>query len=201
MSFERPTLDELAWHEAGHAYAYAALADGLPDELGLAKVNPDSARGWCARGTLLYRMGDTIDEVPAEMRRALAGAAAAEIIVALAGPVAECRFRNSGDAAMTKRFFEVNQQVLLTSDALDSDGDFTRVRSCLAYAKPSDPGRAFLRLLELADAVVDQHWEKIGRLAERLRKKRRLSATQLDFWFERHEAQLFRYDADVLLAA
>lgn len=199
MSFEKPTLDELAWHEAGHAYAYTALADGVPDELGLAMVKPNMARGWCSRGTILYQLGDTLGDAPSEMRRPLAWQAAAEIIVAVAGPLAECRYRNRGDAALTKKFFEVNVEVFLTSDALDTDGDFTRVRSCLSYSRPTEPARAFLRLVELAETILDENWSKIGRLAERLRKKRRLSAKQLDFWFERHEAQLYRLEPDILL--
>lgn len=99
------------------------------------------------------------------------------------------------------RFFEENLQVFLMSDSLDTDGDFARVRRCLAYVAPTAPDRALFDLIKVADNIVDENWENIGRLAERLRKKYRLSATQLDYWFDRHPGELFRIEPEMLLAA
>lgn len=105
MSFLCPTRLELSRHEAGHAYASAALRDGdAPIEIGLGRNADGSDHGWCERQTMLYEMGRPLREFPEEQQPPLARSAAAEIIVALAGPLAEFRQRTpDGTCARARR--------------------------------------------------------------------------------------------------
>ena len=68
MTFLDPTRAELSRHEAGHAYAYAALnRGGEPEELGLAKAE-NGWRGWCLRRTMLHREVGAISDQASNVR-------------------------------------------------------------------------------------------------------------------------------------
>ncbi|RYG87980.1 MAG: hypothetical protein EON59_05820 [Alphaproteobacteria bacterium] len=113
--------------------------------------------------------------------------AAAEIVIALAGPLAECRYyKRSRSAAHI--ILGRNAESLLEPGCLDVDGDFERVRKSMEYASPPEPVVSFRRLLAVADEVVQANWSSIGLLAAELYRSGTIGEDDLEDFFARRPA-------------
>lgn len=194
MSFMRPTRRQLAQHEAGHAYAYAALTGNPPDELGLIREEDGSHRGWSTRSRLLHPSASSIGLENDEIRWGMRWHANAEIIIALAGPVAECRFRNRARSGSLFPLL-MNVDLVLSPDTLDAFGDFHRVRVILQYAYLGCEQTAFRTLLEEAGEVVAANWSSITKLARVLQISQVVNDDALFEQFCNHPARDYSLDA------
>lgn len=190
MSFQIPTRFELAVHEAGHAYAFAAVCrHGAPYELGLAR-NETGNHGWCNRKTLLHRE-IRLASVPTDCLDGFRWAAAAEIVIAIAGSVAEFRRRHRSRLTGLLVILS-NAELFLKPGVFDVDGDFERIRSTLAYIQAPDPLASFRRLIEACDEIVSRNWQSIILLSRRLLETGLLGEDDLAEWFEAHPAKSHR---------
>lgn len=187
MSYEQPTRDELAYHEAGHAYAFAALVRfEEPVELGLGVDAQGMPTGWCRR-TSLTLAGERAESVPPGVLPHLRYQSQAEVVIAMAGPAAEFRRRHRSRGAGLRALLARDGDVLEPSNE-NCDGDFGRVRRVVDALEPVDD-RAFLRdLVRIADEIVATDWHRIGLLARRLAAGGVLGETALVEWFGRHPA-------------
>lgn len=188
LSFQNPTKHELAVHEAGHAYAFAALCRlDAPFELGLGRDETGN-HGWCNRRTLLLR-NMRLASVPPDCLEGFQSMAAAEIMIAIAGPIAEFRRRHRS------RFGGIfvvlgNAELFLKPGVFDVDGDFERIRSTLDYIQAPDPLASFRRLIAACDEIVARNWQSIILLSRRLLEAGLLGEDELGDWFEAHPAKL-----------
>ena len=196
MSFESPTRLELAIHEAGHAYAYAALNRwDEPEELGLGADGNGAAHGWCRRTTLLHR-SVCLQRVPTDALPAIEWQAAAEVVIAIAGPMAEFRHRrrsrmNGGLMILA------NVEKFLQPGAFDVDGDFERIRATLDYIGPTDKPAALRALADVAESVVAANWASIRRLGRHLDERGLLNADQITGWFAAHPVRWEPFASDL----
>lgn len=187
MSFQNPTRHELAVHEAGHAYAFAALCRlDTPYELGLGRDETGN-HGWCNRRTLLHREV-RLASVPPDCMEGFQLMAAAEIVIAIAGSVAEFRRRHRSRLAGLLVILG-NAEVFLKPDAFDVDGDFERIRTTLDYIQAPDPLASFRKLIGVCDDVVARNWQSIILLSRRLLEAGLLGEDELGDWFEAHPAR------------
>lgn len=196
MSFHRPTLLELAMHEAGHAYAFASLIHlEEPLELGLRTSDAGEPHGWCRRREIAISELP-LSRLPADVRPGFEWQAGAEVVVAISGPIAECRHRrrNRWEPAFD---FHRNAEAFLTPTGLDTDGDFQRIRDNVAYLQPADPVAKLRELMEIADEVVHRNWPAIKRLGRELFSRRTLDEDDLIDWFATERAKR----CDTLLSA
>lgn len=184
MSFHRPTRLQLAAHEAGHAYAFAAAVPSEhPIAMGLAKDDAGNDWGWSKRRTLLT-FGAEIDNCVASQRRE----AAAEIFIAVAGPLAEFRHRHRHrDGAAFIMHSNVDR--FLVPDAFDTDGDFERIRSTMEVFEDADQMRTLHASIDAADVTLALNWPSIKRLARKLHDQEFLDYTDLLAWFADHPAK------------
>lgn len=190
MSFMVPTRNELAVHEAGHAYAFAALVGDDPNELGLAVDDARQHHGWCNRREILDR-DVTLARVSPDVLPGIEWQAAAEIVIATAGTLADARYRHRsrGGAAL---FVWLNAERFLIPGAFDVDGDFQRVRNTFDYIGAVDPLATFQRLIDTCDEILAANWPSIERLARELRQHGVLGKDALADWFERHPPKPWR---------
>jgi hypothetical protein len=188
MSFFRPTLLELAMHEAGHAYAFASLLHlEEPQELGLRTNADGEVHGWCRRREIVISELP-LSRVPTEVRPGFAWQASAEIVIAIAGPIAECRHRDRNRFGPTL-FFYRNAENFLQPTLLDQEGDFQRIRDNIAYLGPVDPVAKLRELMDVADEVVHRNWPSIKRLGRELLALRTLDEGRLAEWFAEDRAK------------
>jgi hypothetical protein len=196
MSFHNPTRHELAIHEAGHAYAFAALLRHQePTELGLDVDAAGRTHGWCRRTTLLYREV-TLANVAPDARPGIDWQAAAEIVIAIAGSIAEFRHRHRTRFAGMYVIVQ-NADRFLVPDTFDVDGDFQRIRDTLGYIRPTDPLATFKSLIDTSEEIVSRNWPSVSRLARELLSVGFMGENALIDWFERHPAK--RWDADLTI--
>lgn len=186
MSLCHPTPLQLAVHEAGHAYAFAALTRGsCPWELGLT-VDGREVRGWSRRQTLLHREVP-FDAIPDDAMPSVRWQAAAEGVIAIAGPLAECWTRHRSRLAAAL-LLHVNADGLMRDGAFDQDGDFQKVRDTLGYMRIDEGTAAFKRLVDVADAVLADNWPAIRQLGRQLLERRLLDEGALATWFDANPA-------------
>lgn len=187
MSFMQPTRDELAVHEAAHAYAFASLIRfEEPVELGLGTDSEGRAIGWCRRANLILA-GTRRDTVAPEIRSHLEWQSNADILIAMAGPVAEFRYRHRSRSAGLRSTLALIPAVL--SPIRDNiDGDFSRVRMVVEALEPENEHDFVAALVRAADAIVSSDWRQIGLLAHRLAQTGTLGEDEIVEWFARHPA-------------
>jgi len=186
MSFHKPTRRELAFHEAGHAYVYAAITQrGEPQELGLGE-DATGAHGWCRRNTLLYTE-ITLERVGEDVLPWIRWQAAAEIAIAMAGSVAEFRRRHGQFNGLL--IIVQNLELFLKPGAFDVDGDFERVRRSMDYISPPDPLATLRRLVGVTDEIVDRNWRAILLLGRRLLERGVMGEDELIDWFDGRPAK------------
>ncbi|MES2096784.1 MAG: hypothetical protein V4459_08475 [Pseudomonadota bacterium] len=196
MSFYRPTALELAMHEAGHAYAFSALLHlEEPYELGLRVNDAGEANGWCRRREIAISELP-LSRVPDDVRPGFEWQAGAEVVVAIAGPIAECRHRQRNRLVPALDFYR-NAEAFLAPATLDVDGDFQRIRENMEYLQPGDPVAALRALMEIADEAVHRNWPAIKRLGRELFARRTLGEDDLAAWFADNRAKR----CDALLSA
>ena len=192
MSFEKPTKLELAIHEAGHAYAFAALIKyEAPSQLGLSIDYSDNHHGWCSRRTVLKREVKFENLTP-EVRPAWVWQAEVETAIALAGPLAEFRHRIR-DRVGAFLFASSNAENFLVPDAFDTVGDFQRVRDSLAHVSAPNPLATTKRMIVVADEILAKNWPNVQRLSRLLFKRGLLEEPQLNKWFDRHPARFHHH--------
>lgn len=192
MSFEKPTKLELAVHEAGHAYAFAALIKyETPSQMGLSTDYSDNHHGWCSRRTVLQR-DIKFQHLTSEVRPAWVWQAEVETAIALAGPLAEFRHRIR-DRVGAFLFASSNAENFLVPDAFDTVGDFQRVRDSLAHVSAPDPLATTKRMIEVADEILAKNWPNVQRLSRLLFKRGLLEEPQLNKWFDRHPARFHHH--------
>lgn len=195
MSFHRPTRLELAMHEAGHAYAFAALTDNCPpSELGLVEEDGHH-RGWSARRTILHPTGPYRD-MPSPTRAELRRQAAAEIVISLAGPLAEFRHRHRGRDAGSLVMF-MNLETFLVPGACDTDGDFQKIRDCLDRVECADGYAALRSLFDASEQITSDNWPSIRRLGRLLNGREYIEGDELGDWFETWPAKPSRCTPDI----
>lgn len=187
MSFLKPTRNELAAHEAGHAYAFAALTRGDPNELGLGVDHAGQHHGWCNRREILRREM-TLTRVAPDALPAIKRCAAAEIVIAIAGTLAEARHRqrNRAGAAL---FVDMNAEKLLKPGAFDVDGDYQRIRDTLDYIGALDRLATFKRLIQTSETILSANWPSVRRLSDELRRQGVMPGAAVAKWFQRHPAK------------
>lgn len=192
MSFIKPTRNELAVREAGHAYAFAALTRDDPNEVGLAVDASGQDHGWCNRREIINR-DITLARVPADVLPHIQWQAAAEIVIALAGTLADTRYRrrNRFGAAL---FMHLNAEAFLKPNAFDDDGDFERIRRTLDYIQAPNRQATFTRLTDTCDEILAANWKSVNLLASELRRDGVIGREALEGWFERHPAKPWRGD-------
>lgn len=195
VSFMTPTRNELAIHEAGHAYAFAALVGDDPNELGLAVDDAGQDHGWCNRREILYREV-TLARVSPDVLPYIKWQAAAEIVIATAGTLADARYRHRSRGAAAL-FVGLNAHRFLIPGAFDVDGDFHRVRSTLEYIGAVDRVATFKRLIDTCDEILAANWPSTARLARELRKHGILGKDDLENWFERHPPKPWRGELSI----
>jgi len=184
MTFHRPSRKELAIHEAGHAYAYASLVwKGVPKRMTLERLPDKSHYGSNYRDTIF------VDAERDILTGGMMRSAAAEIVVAMAGPVAEFRYRErSRDAGSILLLGNVDR--FLRPGFADTDGDFDRMRRTIRrLAEPEDAECLLRSLIGVADEIVAVNWPSIGRLADELRSKGFLDEDCIFLWFREHQAK------------
>lgn len=187
MSFHQPTRRQLATHEAGHAYAFAALlGHDHPVWMGLGVDEKGGHHGWSTRRTLLHR------EVPfrdlsADCRPSVEWQADVEIAVAIAGPLSEFRHRHRSRWAALTTAVE-NVAVFLLPDAFDTDGDFARIRASLVHVEEPRPAARLKELIFVADEVLVSNWPRVRGLARLLLDRGELGEAELTEWFGLHSA-------------
>ena len=183
VSFHIPTRHELSVHEAGHAYAFAALRwPDEPAQIGLGVDEAGAHHGWSRRSTILYKEVRLRRDDP-ETLAYQKWCAAAEIVVLFAGPLAEFRHRHR--SRMGAAFLmSGNVDVFLHPGSFDQVGDFEGIRAALAYVEAKDARSAFLELLWIADEILAANWPLLRRLAAHLRERDVLDADEVVSWFE-----------------
>lgn len=197
MSFEKPTKLELAVHEAGHAYAFAALIKyETPTQMGLEMDYSGSHHGWCSRRTVLLREVNFENLTP-DVRPSWVWQAEVETAIAVAGPLAE--FRHRMRSRIGGALFALsNAENFLIPGAFDTEGDFQRVRDSLTHVADPDPLATMKRMIDVADQILAENWSNIQRLSRLLFKRTCLEESELNRWFHRHPA---RYHHHALQAA
>ena len=187
MSFYRPTRLELAMHEAGHAYAFAAVSRrNEPNELGLGNDETGNHHGWCNRNTLLHKL--PLERIPTDVMPHIRWAAAAEVVVAISGSVAEFRHRYRSRAT-GGLVLSLNAALFLKPYAFDTDGDFERIRSTFAYIQPADPVGELPRLMDISDVIIAANWVNITRLGRQLLARCITEREELFDWFQANPAR------------
>lgn len=191
MSFHRPTRRQLATHEAGHAYVYAAL-DGyeIPSSMGLG-LDDRGPHGWSRRNTLLH-WEVPFGSLPAECRPSIQAAADKEIAIAIAGPMSEFRHRHRSRWAAFMITVQ-NVEEFLRPDAFDVDGDFARIRSALAHVEEVQPAARLKDMISVADEVLTENWPRVCGLARLLLERGELAEAELAEWFDAHPARPRRH--------
>ncbi len=187
MSFMKPSRLELAMHEAGHAYAFAALIPWeQPLELGLAVDTMGNDHGWCNRREILHREV-RLASVPIDALPSFEWQAAAEVVIAVAGTLAEFRHRLRGRVKAAFTILD-NAPSFLKKDAYDTDGDFARIRGTLQYIEAPDPLVTFRNLIGVCDEITHRNWSSIRALGRLLFERERMAEQDLIDWFEAHPA-------------
>lgn len=189
VSFMIPTRNELAIHEAGHAYAFAALMRADPNELGLGVNGAGQHHGWCNRREILNR-DVVLAGVKPDTRVRIESQAAAEVVCAVAGTLADARYRHRSrvDAAF---FVYVNAEHFLRPGAFDVDGDFQRVRDTLDYIGATDRLGTFKRLINVSEQILAANWPSTARLSRELARLGIMGRSEIADWFRRHPAKPF----------
>lgn len=195
LSFMKPTRNELAVHEAGHAYAFAALTRDEPNELGLAVDDAGQHHGWSNRREILHRE-ITLSKVDPECLPGIHWQAAAEIVIAIAGTLADARYRD-GSRGAAALFVHMNAATFLMPKACDEDGDFERIRFTLDYIGAADRQATFTRLIDTCDEILAANWRSIRLLAQELRQRGVIGRDALAAWFELHPAKPWRGDLGI----
>lgn len=192
MSLQKPTKLQLAVHEAGHAYAFAALIDGeVPSQMGLS-INADGdLHGWSSRRKILLREVRFATLGP-DIRPSWVWQAEVETAIAVAGPLAEFwhPMRSRIGAAL---FTLSNADKFLTPDFFDVDGDFQRVWDSLAHVASPDPLGTLKRMIDIADKILATNWLSIRLLARRLFELGLFEIEELEQWFELHPARQYHH--------
>lgn len=195
LSFHKPTRLELAMHEAGHAYAFATVSRyNEPNELGLGIGDAGDHHGWCSRNTLLHKV--TLSRVPLDVLPHIHWAAAAEIVVAIAGSIAEFRHRHRS-RLVAGLILRQNAGLFLKPGTFDTDGDFERIRSTLAYIQAADPIGELRRMMDIGDTIVAANWPSITKLGRHLLTCGVMNGDELADWFRAHPMR--PYDGDLAI--
>ncbi len=193
MSFERPTRLQFAVHEAGHAYALAALVEHeMPEEMGLGRDDKGDHHGWSRRRSVLD-LEVPFRNLPPVFWPTFEWQADVEIAVKIAGPLAEFRqHRRSRFAAL---FLAIdNVDVFLRQNAFDTDGDFDSIRRLLAHMGEPLPSARVREMICVADMVLAEKRPSIQRLARLLMGRGRLDEAALLSWFTSHPARPHLHD-------
>lgn len=192
MSFVKPTKLELAVHETGHAYAFAALIKyERPSQLGIATEYSGGHHGWCTRRTILQREVEFENLTP-DVRPSWIWQAEVETAIAMAGPLAE--FRHRMRSRLGGALFALsNAENFLIPDAFDTIGDFQRVRDSLAHIADPDPLGTVKRMIDVVDGILAANWSNIQRLSRLLFKRGLLEEAELNKWFDRHPAHFHHH--------
>lgn len=188
MSFYKLTRHELAIHEAGHAYGFAAIERyKTPISMGLGIDEAGASNGWSQRDTLLYTDKD-FDRIHVESQPFVRRQAAAEIVISIAGPIADARYRLRSRWAGIFMILQ-NAELFLKPAAFDIDGDFAKIRAILNYIQPFNSVEVFRNLIWVSEGIVTRNWPSIRRLSAHLREHGTLNAGELIEWFERYPAK------------
>lgn len=163
-------------HEAGHAVVqlshgshpwidYIAV-DGLPDDM-LGRVETES--GWQP-----WVLGLAADR---EVHEAWSAAAWRDVVVYLAGPIAELRWRRYSRAAIWLGAYEMAQRCLCEEQ--EDSSDFGRVRRRLERAVPGENHANFVKAWLEAEEKVARWWYQIATLARALSERGRIDDEEL----------------------
>lgn len=175
MSFAKPTALQMAFHEAGHAYAFASLLPGeAPVELGL-ELTAGGWHGWSKR--LKVSETEEADTIAALLGddAALRWIAAAEATIAIAGPLAEARQRE-GSSAAGLVFLALALPAFLDLAEPAIDPDFARIRQMIALLDADVPLLAARGISEKTNILLDACWPGVNRLARKLLAERWIGA-------------------------
>ena len=189
MTFARPTLLQIAFHDAGHAYAFASIVlGGAPVELGVEQSN-GGWYGWTRR-RLKVAETEQVHEAFQQLGEdaALRWIASAEAAIGLAGPLAEARQRE-GSSAAGLTFLALALPQLLDDAHAAIDQDFARIRRMVAIVHPKAPVEAARQLALRTNKLLDACWPAVGRLARRLVTERHLGEAALEEHFARWPAR------------
>lgn len=151
--------------------------------------------GWCNRREILHR-DITLARVNADVLPHIQWQAAAEIVIALAGTLAEARYRQRSRAGAAL-FVSMNAESFLTPGAFDVDGDFERIRRTLDYIEAPNRQATFTCLVDTCDQVLAANWKAVNLLADELRRDSVLGPDAVETWFERHPAEPWRGDLGI----
>lgn len=184
VSFQRPTELQMAFHEAGHAHAFASIVPGeLPVELGLVPT-PGGVIGWSKRLKVTETEGaDRAREILGDTG-AERWIAAAEAAIALAGPLAEARQRE-GSSAGGLVFLTLAMPQLLDPALPSIDPDFRHLRRMLRTVAPEAPLDTTRKLLVSTNELLNDCWPGVRHLARRLLADRRIDEAGLEAHFGR----------------
>lgn len=192
MSFQKLTKLELSFHEAGHAYAFAALMKyDTPTEMCVTKDDNGSPYGWCRRKEVLERQVRFATLTP-DVRPSWIWQAEIETAIAIAGPLAE--FRQRLRSRLNGALFALQYaEFFLHPNTFDTEGDFQKIRDSLAHIEDPDPLATLKRMIDVADQILAANWSKVKRLARLLFERGELGEDELREWFDRHPARFHHH--------
>lgn len=163
----KPSRLEVAVHEAGHAIVQ--LATGPSPWIDYIEVGePGEGRLGIVQTEALWQPSLMEDpHAPAELICKWRLLAARDIVMYLAGPMAELRMRHRRQKAREAAMLMASR--CLAVDEVDAASDFGRVRHRLRWAHPGTEFKAFCQAWAATDMIVNTWWREIvdfGRMLE-----------------------------------
>lgn len=140
-------------------------------------------RGWSRRSTILYKEVRLRKDDPDTLAHQRSSAAA-EIVVLLAGPLAEFRHRHRSRVAASF-LMRQNANNFLRLGSFDQVGDFEGVCAALKYVEVKDARSAFLELTSIADEILATNWPCIWCPGSHLFARGLLDGDEVARWFEK----------------
>lgn len=153
----------VAVHEAGHLFVALALAPCPPLES--VWIKRSSRRRWSGKVEFI----DPLVEVD------YAGAWR-EVTIALAGPVAEIRWRNSEMSAYVS--CNGNGEAAFAM-GYEASHDLGKAADLIRFLNPSDPLQMFEIAWRRAERLLDNNWPRLIAFADDLKVRERIEGSEL----------------------
>lgn len=183
LTARRQTAKGVAIHEAGHLFANLSLAPSpFVDAIWISRskrgrwegaVEYDHRFQWALADITPSGSSEWVETWQESQREN----ARREILVSLAGPVAEIRWRLRGRA---QAWFAADANAKICLGAAGGEGsDLERVRRYIDWLGLADPHAAFVQSWLEAEALVHRHWLAIKTVAALLKLTGRIEAEEL----------------------